>query len=477
MKYEYLKKWVEERSDSTFVIEKIVQTANEVRFCFVGSCTLRFVNLEGDFFPFIDTPPREYSSQEIWQIMKNATWTGSDIEEQDRIIKLSFETVDIYQEKREFCLIAECILPQPNLILCKVSKEDLIIIDAIRKYSLADNPQRQVLPHLSYYPPKTAYKPVLHDVVYPLQISNPDDTNTSCYTMNDYLKAYFYLVLVTRREQHKRKELLTKWQREFTKLSKKISKQEAEKSEAAKSDQLRIIAETLKTNLHSIKPGDTKLITTNYFDPDMAMIEIPLDASKNPVDNMRLYMKKYQKAKKGYQIICDNIKKNIASLNLIDEILNKIKNGEDIGIEIDSGIESAKLRKNLSKIDKLLRIKIDTDWEIVIGRKATENDLVTTQLGKSQDWWFHTRIYHGSHILLRNFHRKEVPALLIEACCSLAAWYSKARFSLNVPVDYTQIRYVRKPRKSAPGFVTYTNHATVFSTPKDLRQIKTELGL
>ncbi|HOU72739.1 MAG TPA: hypothetical protein PLB85_05085, partial [Candidatus Syntrophosphaera sp.] len=84
-------------------------------------------------------------------------------------------------------------------------------------------------------------------------------------------------------------------------------------------------------------------------------------------------------------------------------------------------------------------------------------------------------IYRGSHILLRCFRKTTPPDELISLCCSLAAWYSKARFSQNVPVDYTQIRYVRKPRKSPPGFVVYTEHRTVFADPRDLRSVREEL--
>ncbi|MDP2172768.1 MAG: NFACT RNA binding domain-containing protein, partial [Candidatus Cloacimonadaceae bacterium] len=117
------------------------------------------------------------------------------------------------------------------------------------------------------------------------------------------------------------------------------------------------------------------------------------------------------------------------------------------------------------------------DFEIVIGRKASENDFVTTQLGRPHDWWFHTRIYHGAHVLLRNFHKKEPTGETIRLCCSLAAWYSKAKFSTNVPVDYTQIRFVRKPRKSAPGYVTYSNHHTYFASPMDIRAVREALKL
>jgi len=88
---------------------------------------------------------------------------------------------------------------------------------------------------------------------------------------------------------------------------------------------------------------------------------------------------------------------------------------------------------------------------------------------------FHSRIYHGAHVLLRCFKKQEPGPELINLCCNLAAGYSKAKNSANVPVDYTQIRYVRKPRKSAPGLVIYTNHHSVYATPIDIRAAREQL--
>jgi predicted ribosome quality control (RQC) complex YloA/Tae2 family protein len=73
-----------------------------------------------------------------------------------------------------------------------------------------------------------------------------------------------------------------------------------------------------------------------------------------------------------------------------------------------------------------------------------------------------------AHVLLRNYRKQEPGADIIRLCSSLAAWYSSAKFSVNVPVDYTQVRYVRKPRGSAAGFVTYTNYKTCFANPLDI---------
>ncbi len=475
MKYTYLKTWAQEHEKQDCTVEKALYTNNELVLYFINGLALRFVHPEGDFFPILEKAesPRKLSG--IWPQIEQMRWLRSRIAEDDRIIYFDFEYVDIYQQLKRLCLVAECILPQPNLILTNVKDNQLIILDAINKYSLADNPQRQILPNLPYFSPLTSYRPVPEEVIFPLKISIPNQAeDISVNSVNDYFISYYNNVLLPRKDRALRTNLLQKWKRELTKQKKKLAKQEAELIDAEKAETWHVMAETIKHNLKQINPGDVSITAINYFSDDLSSITIPLSVDKSPLDNMRVYIKKYQKAKKGYLIILSNIEKTKTDLAFVAEVLQRIESGEVIDSLLDPKVSTGQLKQKLSKLDKLLKLKIDENWEIVIGRKATENDLVTTQLGRAHDWWFHTRIYHGSHILLRNFNKKEPPPELIETCCSLAAWYSKARFSANVPVDYTQIRFVRKPRKSAPGFVTYTKHNTVFATPKDIRALKAE---
>ena len=190
---------------------------------------------------------------------------------------------------------------------------------------------------------------------------------------------------------------------------------------------------------------------------------------------MQYYLKKYKKAKRGKEVIEHNIAETEKKIKQLENIVQKAKSGELD--ELPQKGKLPQLSRKLEMAEKLLRLRIDDRFEIVIGRKASENDFITTQLARPHDWWFHSRLYHGSHILLRCLQKTNPPEELIQICCSLAAWYSKARFSQNVPVDYTQVRYVRKPHKSKPGFVTYTNHKTAFVQPMDLRTVKKELNL
>ncbi|PKN77816.1 MAG: hypothetical protein CVU48_10270 [Candidatus Cloacimonetes bacterium HGW-Cloacimonetes-1] len=473
MKYTYLKQWVNTCPLASNVVDKVHILNGLLQLSFVDRSILTFVYIENDCFPIYEIKQDKINSVSTWKQLENARYVETSISDSDRIIYFYFEEKDIYQQINRYCLVAECILPQPNFILTKVVDDNLIVLDALKKYTYADNPQRQILPNLEYQKPITSYKPLPESVPIPIVASD----GSTHVDMNSYFVHHYRVELVLKQTLAKQQQLKQKWNKDYQKLQKKRKSQEQDLKNAENAQLWFTYSEIIKYNLQNIKQGSTELTTINYFSAEGLEITIPLLVDKSPLDNMKIYYKKYHKAKKGLQIIVENIKKTDAELHQIRVILSRIESGDMATLENLSISPTLRSPGALTKIEKLLKIKIDQDWEIVIGRKATENDMITTQLGRPTDWWFHTRIYHGSHILLRNFAKKEPDPELIRLCCALAAWYSKARFSENVPVDYTQIRFVRKPRKSAPGFVTYTQHNSFFAHPLDLRAVKNILGI
>lgn len=472
MKYNYLKQWVDESKPSHKIVDKCHYSDGIFTLYFVDKSAIKVINIEAESFPLLDDSKHTSPATSLWQTIENCRWTETSIDPKDRILYLQLEKTDIYQQKTRFCLILECILPQPNIILTSIQQDKLIIIEATKKYSFADNPQRQILPRLPYFSPITSYCPESQSGDIDLRIKGSSDFFAR--DMNEYFMLYYNEVLLVKQNQRRIDQARSRWNKEYKKLQIKLQKQESELSKAELVQTWFVAAETIKHNLNNIQKGDTYLKATNYYADPIDVIEIPLYADKTPLANMQIYLKRYHKAKSGLAVIQNNILQTKQELDTVTDFIHRIDNGEDLDFLSAKASQTEAIRHKIQRLDKLLRISIDADWEIVVGRKATENDMITTQLAKPHDWWFHTRIYHGSHILLRNFHKKEPDPELIRSCCSLAAWYSKAKFSQNVPVDYTQIRFVRKPRKSAPGFVTYSNHNTVFSTPKDLRTVRTE---
>ncbi len=474
MNYSILAAWTSEFGASGLKVESVWLASPTLRIRFADKSDLVLL-VASEAFAFLSrshqTPENEVK---IWDQLTHARFTQAWIDPADRVVRFRFEQTDIYQQTKTYLLIAEFTPPKPNLILAAQNGET--VVDALRKYSYADNPQRQILPKLPYQPAKTSFQPVLENISLPLKLESLKTGSTLlCPSVNGYLENYYHHVWLPREEAGRRQALKSRWERELRKAQDKLAKQEAEALDAGMAEYWKVCAETLKTNLQNIGRGQTSLKAVNYFDPALAEIEIPLQTELSPRQNLQFYLKKYSKAKRGRELIAQNIANTHKEISRLQTILARIDAGEEV--EPPSAKAVSSLGRKLDLEDKLLRLRLSDEFEIVIGRKASENDFISTQLGRPQDWWFHTRVYRGSHILLRCFRKTSPGDELVGLCCSLAAWYSKARFSSNVPVDYTQVRFLRKPRRSPPGFITYTEHKTVFAEPRDLRSVRGELKL
>ena len=109
----------------------------------------------------------------------------------------------------------------------------------------------------------------------------------------------------------------------------------------------------------------------------------------------------------------------------------------------------------------------DDGYDIFVGKNNTQNDYVTLKLSRSTDIWFHTKNIHGSHTIIKTSDAMEVPDRTYMQAASLAAYYSKARESQNVPVDYTEVKNVKKPSGAKPGMVIYVNYNTLYAEPSE----------
>lgn len=471
MKYAYLSAWVKEFSGFSATLESIWLSQDRMDIILKRRGSLILVLSAKNSYMYhsdLQGPPEK--STEIWNFLKGANLSSLRIEVADRIISFKLTHKNIYGETNEYEAYLELMPPRPNVIICKRDGDRLIVQDALVKYGFGDNPKRQILPHQPYFQPQGSFVPE------PVEINLPGEIGgVQAESMNDYI---FKLAQMGQTQEHTDDGISRKIRylhKELKHLQRKYSLQQQDLLEAEQAAKWQAYAEAIKPNLQSIAPGQAELRTIDYFDPELQEISVPLLPEKSPRQNLEFYLKKYRKAKTGRSIIQINLSKTDAEMEAVNQLITQLEAGDDIDLEVDNNIQD--LKQSLSALDKLLHLRIGENWHIYIGRKAKENDFITTKVGKPQDWWFHSRIYRGAHVLLRNYKKQEPQPDLIAVCASLAAWYSTAKFSTNVPVDYTQIRYVRKPRGSAPGFVTYTNYRTFFAEPKDLRRIRTELGL
>ena len=266
---------------------------------------------------------------------------------------------------------------------------------------------------------------------------------------------------------------------EKEKNEKKIAKLEVTLSEANQAQQFQLFGELLTANLFAVKKGIKEIEVVNYYDENGSTVLIPLNPMKTPSENAQRYFTKYQKAKTAVQIVQEQIEKARNEVLYFETLIQQVENAspKDIAEIREELVEEGYIRNRQKKQPKkahatkpvLDRYYSSDETEIILGKNNKQNDYLTNKLAARDEIWLHTKDIPGSHVVIRS---KEPSERTLYEAANLAAFYSKARNSSSVPVDYTRVRYVKKPSGAKPGFVIYDNQQTVYVTPDEETVLK-----
>ncbi len=262
---------------------------------------------------------------------------------------------------------------------------------------------------------------------------------------------------------------------ETAKNEKKLIKLEESLREAEDANQLRKIGELLTAQLHLLTKGDKKVDIVDYYDENQSTIPVTLDPLLTPNENAQRYFRKYNKLKNSRTVIAEQMDAARAEIIYLASVLQGLETATPADIEeireelIEQGyIRARGLKRGFRKKKKdrpaLLCYTSSEGVPIYVGKNNTQNDYVTNKLGAPNDTWLHTKDIPGSHVLIRS---QEYGDQTLREAATIAAYYSKAKQSSNVPVDYTRIRNVRKPNGAKPGFVTYDSQTTIYVNPDE----------
>ncbi|MDR6551511.1 NFACT RNA binding domain-containing protein [Paenibacillus qinlingensis] len=275
-------------------------------------------------------------------------------------------------------------------------------------------------------------------------------------------------------------DLLKFLQNEVNKNVKKLEKLQDTIEDSKDADKFRILGELLTASLHTIKKGDKSVQAINYYEEDQAMITIPLDPLLGPAENAQRYFKKYTKLKNSTAIVEEQITQTHQEITYLTTLLQQLSVAslpdiEEIRDELmEQGYvrDRNKKQRKKKKKDKpaLACYESSEGVPIYVGKNNTQNEYLTNRLASSMDTWLHTKDIPGSHVVIRG---EFSDTTLLEAA-QLAAYFSQAKNSSQVPVDYTTIKHVHKPNGSKPGFVIYVNQKTLYVTPEEeeIKQLK-----
>lgn len=258
--------------------------------------------------------------------------------------------------------------------------------------------------------------------------------------------------------------------------AKKLNLQQQTIRDAENKDRYKIYGDLVTANLYRIAPGQTELIAENYYEEGCPEITIELSPALSGAKNAQRYYKLYTKLKNAEIEVAKQIKATSEDLDYLESTLALTENSTSESDLNSIRTELAELgylrsRTGKNKNNKVQNSKpmhfVSSDgFDIYVGKNNTQNDYLTLKFANSGDIWFHTKKIHGSHTVIKLGIDKNVPEQTMREAAQLAAYYSKARESSQVPVDYTPIKNVRKPNGAKPGMVIYDNYNTVYVTPQ-----------
>ena len=281
------------------------------------------------------------------------------------------------------------------------------------------------------------------------------------------------------REQSERvrqrgQDLVQAVKRACDRTRRKLVNQEKELAATLDRERKRELGDILTSNLHAMEKGMKLLRTMDYYDPECREVDIPLDPLLTPQQNAAKYYKEYNKAKTAQDVLTVQLEKGRAELAYLESVLENLRLAEgerdlqEIRKELtETGYlrRQSKAKERSKKVSgKPMEFRSTAGLRISVGKNNNQNDLLTTKMAYKSDIWLHTQKIHGSHVILW-LEGGEADLQSLTEAAQLAAWFSQGREGSRVPVDYTPVKYVKKPAGARPGMVVYTTYQTALVDP------------
>lgn len=240
-----------------------------------------------------------------------------------------------------------------------------------------------------------------------------------------------------------------------------------------KRDEFRLRGDLITANLYCMKSGEKVLHAENYYEDGCPTIDIPLDPLLSPQQNAAKNYRQYNKLKTAEFHLRKQIEKAENERAYLESVLQELSQAEteqefnEIRRELQETnyIRKSSGKKELKRAFAPRTFKTSSGLEVLVGRSNVQNDQLTKKADK-RDYWFHTQHIHGSHVILRCAGLTPSDDDLREAAM-LASYFSQAKESSSVPVDYCPVKFVKKPAGARPGMVTYDNYRTLYVTPEE----------
>lgn len=293
-------------------------------------------------------------------------------------------------------------------------------------------------------------------------------------SLSDTLAEYFEIREVRETMRQRSHGILQVVKNAYNRTQKKLVLQREELKKAESREEIRERAELISANIYRLEKGMTSFVAQNYY-RECEEVTIKLDSRLSPQENSEKLFREYRRMKNAEKYITEQIAAGEEELIYLESVLESIEKAEseadlsEIRDELaETGYVSRQNDRRGAKRTALrpYRFTSSDGYVIYAGRNNKQNDALTLKSAMKGDLWLHTKNIPGSHVIVE-CAGEELPDRTITEAAIIAAYYSRARESVNVPVDYARVRYVKKPQGAAPGRVIYTNYYTAYVTPDE----------
>lgn len=443
--------------------------------------------------------------------------------ELDRIVKITLIGTNELKDQVKLFIFIEIMGKHSNMI---VTLENYRIIDCLKRVSPSMNSERILQPGATYQLPPMinkenpftssfkendnltkvyqGFSPELSkEILYRIdngeqfeKIMKNINESTSLYIHKLENKEYFHILPLTHlqsqyqeyplfegldkhynlidqkdRIKQQTSDLAKYITNEYQKNVTKLHKLEKSLFDSQNSDEYRIKGDLLFANLHLIQKGQKEVTVDNYYDD--TTLTIDLDERFDGKTNANRYYAKYQKAKKSLSHLHEQIQLTKDEISYFDTLLTLMENANyydalEIKEELENlGYLKKKKQKQVHRQKNKPRIETYLTKDnilIYVGKNNLQNDYLTFKMASRHDMWFHVKDMPGSHVVV---HSEELDEYTIRLASKMAAYFSKGKQSSSVPVNYAQVKTLKKPSSSKPGQVILSNYSTIYIDPDD----------
>jgi predicted ribosome quality control (RQC) complex YloA/Tae2 family protein len=242
-------------------------------------------------------------------------------------------------------------------------------------------------------------------------------------------------------------------------------------------DEWKRFGDLILANLGQLRRKDDSIFVTDFYDPELRELEIEGGRNMEPTDVANEYFRKYSKARNARRLVQERLIAVEQELEALErhrlELETAIERQDEDALDPFLHIRTQEAKPSSvgksagsEPVKGVRRFRSSDGFEIWVGKKAADNDFLTFRLSKSLEYWLHAADYPGSHVIIRNPSKKDVPEKTLVEAAQLAAFYSDGRSQVKANVRYTQRKFVHKPKRSAPGMVSLSSFKTLYVEPK-----------